>query len=405
MTAQPTPQPPPAADQDQDQDATEPFEVILGPNLTFLGVFAFSSAAGLAGVMIVADAFATPPDGVGDVLARLFQVGWGLLLAGLFGGGMLVWLGQLITGRPVIILDAEGVRLPLPWPRSRKHDRVLAWWQVSRVHAYTHLLYSRGGTHRQHFLAFVPVPNLDLPGMRPASRLERWAVRTSSAPSVEAMRFAVPVQPGWTATVEEVAAEACARKRALRFVDDRNLPPRRLRRWLRGAAARLRLAPPVAEPPMPRLRRVRAWWHRLDPEPALLTILVAGLIGLLGWMPGLIAASWEQTQIDRHQIRVTGVIASVHYGHSPITVQAVYTIDGRRVTSDPIERPMFLLTGDPVCLEVDAKRPSRARVCGTRGDAEAVDFAIRFWGVISVGSAVLLLIRLLIQRLVSWRSR
>jgi hypothetical protein len=258
------------------------------------------------------------------VLERLWLLVWGLLLLGVFGYGTLAWIGQLIGRRPVLILDDAGVRLPPPWPRPRTADRVLAWEQVARVHAFTQVTSYRGGIHRQHYLAFVPVDNL---GLRPPSRLERWAAGMAGAPSPEALRYSVHVQPGWTAMVEQVAEATRARKPALRWVDERDLPRRRC---AGGCAATPPRSGSPRPPPEPAIRPQAVATSRWDLVQVLTVALVVSLLVLVYWTPWWLAESWRQARIDAYQVRVTGRIIDADTGRSGTSARATYTIGGRQ---------------------------------------------------------------------------
>lgn len=222
MTAQPS--------QPVQQPAAGPFRVTVGPTLSGALIILFGLACGTAGVVSLGRGVSAP-----GTAERLWALGWGLVLTVLFGGGTVLLVGQLISRRPVLVLDDAGILLPTAWPRRRGADRALAWAQVSSLHAYTQLLHFRGGTHRQHYLAFVPVDGV---ASQPASRRERWSTALSRAPSVAGLRYSVHVQAGWSATVEEVMAAARRYRPGLPIVDERDLPPRRLRRWLRARSGR-----------------------------------------------------------------------------------------------------------------------------------------------------------------------
>ncbi|WP_017623615.1 STM3941 family protein [Nocardiopsis chromatogenes] len=131
----------------------------------------------------------------------------GVLAIVLFGGGGLLAASRHLSRRPVLLLDAEGVRIPAPWPRSTADDLVLPWKDVTGVCACAKALHHRGGTVFLHYLVFLT--GEEPPELPPSPWRPEPAVR---------------IRPTWNRTVEEVLAEARRHKPDLPFTDRRPAP-------------------------------------------------------------------------------------------------------------------------------------------------------------------------------------
>ncbi|MEV4007174.1 hypothetical protein [Actinomadura sp. NPDC049753] len=131
---------------------------------------------------------------------------------GLFGAGLLVSAGAMLSRRPVLELDAGGVRRPARWPLPRRSGRTLPWDDVAAI---TALRRGVGGTRRgeQDYLVFLPTPEL----AEMARTSERAPLVALTMRDVPATAAAVPwcfaVEPGWDATLPEIVKQARRRRR------------------------------------------------------------------------------------------------------------------------------------------------------------------------------------------------
>lgn len=123
-----------------------------------------------------------------------------------FGGGVMLAAGGVLSRRPVLELTPEGVRRPAAWPRSRRGDRTLPWGEIAGV-----CVLSRGlpaGRHeQQHYLIFLPTVELaEL--ARTAPKPELVALTLPDVPAGAAVapwRFIV--DPSWNRPLPAVLAE------------------------------------------------------------------------------------------------------------------------------------------------------------------------------------------------------
>ncbi|WP_433327630.1 hypothetical protein [Spirillospora sp. CA-294931] len=138
----------------------------------------------------------------------------------LFGVGLATSAGRLFGRRPVLELDAEGVRRPAGWPLPRARDRFLPW---DRVSAMTAVRRGVSGTKRgeQDYLIFLPTPEL----AELARTAERPSLIALTLPDVPATAEALPwcfaIEPGWDATLPQIVKQA-RRHHETPVIDRRN---------------------------------------------------------------------------------------------------------------------------------------------------------------------------------------
>lgn len=146
--------------------------------------------------------------GVGSITFMVIGVA-GFLL---FGAGLAVSLGGLVARRPVLELDASGVRRPAGWPLPRRAGRLLPWDEVAAI---TALRRGVPGTRRgeQDYVVFLPTPEL----AEMARTSDRPVLVALTMRDVPATAAAVPwcfaVGPGWDAALPGIVKEARRRRR------------------------------------------------------------------------------------------------------------------------------------------------------------------------------------------------
>ncbi|QKG21715.1 hypothetical protein [Actinomadura verrucosospora] len=146
--------------------------------------------------------------GVGSIAFMLLGAA-GLVL---FGAGLAVSLGGLVARRPVLELDASGVRRPARWPLPRRSGRLLPWDEVAAI---TALRRGVPGTRRgeQDYLVFLPTAEL----AEMARTSDRPVLVALTMRDVPATAAAVPwcfaVGPGWDAKLPEIVKQARRRRR------------------------------------------------------------------------------------------------------------------------------------------------------------------------------------------------
>ncbi|TDC87230.1 hypothetical protein [Actinomadura sp. 7K507] len=130
----------------------------------------------------------------------------------LFGTGLFMAAGGTIARRPVLELDADGVRRPARWPLPRKAGRKLPWADVAAI---TALRRGVGGTRRgeQDYIVFLPTRELaELARTSERPRLVALTMRDVPA-TAAAVPWCFAVEHGWDATLPQVVKEARARRR------------------------------------------------------------------------------------------------------------------------------------------------------------------------------------------------
>ncbi len=146
--------------------------------------------------------------GVGSVTFMVLGVA-GLVL---FGAGLLVSAGGMLARRPVLELDAAGVRRPARWPLPRASGRALPWDEVAAI---TALRRGVAGARRgeQDYLVFLPSPEL-AEMARTSRRPALVALTMRDVPSTAAaVPWCFAVEPGWDATLPQIVKEARRRRR------------------------------------------------------------------------------------------------------------------------------------------------------------------------------------------------
>jgi hypothetical protein len=136
-------------------------------------------------------------------------------------------------------------------------------------------------------------------------------------------------------------------------------------------------------------------------------VLVVSLVGLGYGGYALWREAAAQRGIDAHTQRVTGTVTRVSvglglYARQRSTVD--FTIDGRPVTTGLRGLPADVSSGASVCLEVDAERPTWARLCGTRGGVDAAQRDVLLVGIVVLVSGGLWALYLWRRRAVRRRS-
>ncbi|MBB6171286.1 hypothetical protein HNR23_001346 [Nocardiopsis mwathae] len=132
----------------------------------------------------------------------------GLLAVLMFGGGGLLAASRFLSRRPTLVLDAEGVRVVAPWPRSSDDDLWMDWNDIALIRVCSQDITAQGGAVPQWYLVFVPPHEVARPFQPPAPWRPDRAVR---------------IHRTWDRTVEDVVAEARRRRPGITF-DDRRPP-------------------------------------------------------------------------------------------------------------------------------------------------------------------------------------
>lgn len=153
--------------------------------------------------------------GVGSVTITVLGVA-GL---GLFGAGLAVSAGGMLTRRPVLEFAGDGVRRPARWPLPRRSGRTLPWPDVAAIAA---LRRGVGGTRRgeQDYLVFLPSEELaELARTSERPRLVALTMRDVPA-TAAAVPWCFAVDQGWDATLAQVVKQA-KRFRGVPVIDRR----------------------------------------------------------------------------------------------------------------------------------------------------------------------------------------
>jgi hypothetical protein len=202
-------------------------EVRVAPRLPGVQKITAGVIMAFASAMFVAGG-ATHPASFGGVLFLLLG-GAGLLLC---LGTAVVAAGNVVSRRPVLVLEDSGVRVPPLWPLPRSRDRVLAWADVAAVCAWVQGPPSdkKAAALGRLYLSFLPS------GEGVDNGAELLATKVTGLGCRATLRWTARVSPGWDATIEEVVAEAAGHRAGAPFVDKRELPkPKRKRRTRRPA--------------------------------------------------------------------------------------------------------------------------------------------------------------------------
>ncbi|QXJ26829.1 hypothetical protein AGRA3207_005899 [Actinomadura graeca] len=153
--------------------------------------------------------------GVGSLAFLLL----GLAGAALFGTGLLLSAGGMLARRPVLVLDADGVRRPARWPLPRAAGRVLPWAEVTAITALRRSA-ARGRGAEQDYVVFLPTAEL-AEMARTAERPRLVALTMRDVPAtVEAAAWCFAVEPGWDARLPQIVRQA-RRRRPVPLIDRR----------------------------------------------------------------------------------------------------------------------------------------------------------------------------------------
>jgi hypothetical protein len=189
-----------------DEQATLPaFQVRA--RLTWRGTFQITACL----ILIVASvAFITGGLMSGLSVGSIAFIALGVVGIAMFGAGLSTTAGTLISRRPLLEIDGEGVRRPARWPLPRRADRVLPW---SRVHALCALRRGVPGAKRGEQDYLVVLSSAEL--VETARTEERPKLVVLTLPDVpataEAARWCFAVDASWSASLKEIVS--AARKR------------------------------------------------------------------------------------------------------------------------------------------------------------------------------------------------
>ncbi|WP_242614166.1 hypothetical protein [Actinomadura roseirufa] len=128
----------------------------------------------------------------------------------LFGTGLVVSGGAVPARRPVLVLDAAGVRRPARWPLPRRSGRLLPWADVAAITALRRGV--PGGRGEEDCVVFLPTAGLaELARTAERPRLVALTLRDVPA-TAAAVPWCFAVGPGWDAGVAEIVREALLRR-------------------------------------------------------------------------------------------------------------------------------------------------------------------------------------------------
>lgn len=145
----------------------------------------------------------------GDGLVDYVFLAVGVLGAVFFGAGALLSAGRLLSRRPVLELDADGVRRPAAWPRPRSRDRVLPWSQIAAVCLVSRGVAARSGQARDHLL-FLTDPQ-DAEHARTADKPQLVAFTLTDLPAGERHApWLLVCDPDWDVPLKRIVAKARA---------------------------------------------------------------------------------------------------------------------------------------------------------------------------------------------------
>jgi hypothetical protein len=179
-----------------------PFQV--RGRLTWRGGFQIA-----ASVILVAASVAFITGGLmsGLSVGSVAFVALGVVGIALFGAGLSTTAGTLISRRPLLEIDGEGVRRPARWPLPRRADRVLPW---SQVHALCALRRGVPGAKRgeQDYLVVLTSQEL-VETARTQDRPKLVVLTLPDVPATaEAAKWCFAVDASWSASLKEIVSEA-----------------------------------------------------------------------------------------------------------------------------------------------------------------------------------------------------
>src|SRR5690625_3075841 len=117
----------------------------------------------------------------------------------LFGLGGIIYGVRMLGGRPLLVLDRDGVHLYPPWPRSRTSTVSLPWRDLTAVIAWK----QQTERVRTPFLTFVPT-NTDPENLGEILG-EELAKRSAGQ-----LRYAVQITAGVSASMDDISRVVAA---------------------------------------------------------------------------------------------------------------------------------------------------------------------------------------------------
>ncbi|GAA0564173.1 hypothetical protein [Actinomadura livida] len=145
---------------------------------------------------------------LGGVMFSIF----GFAGLALFGTGLFLSAGQMAARRPVLELDADGVRRTARWPLPRRAGKTLPWADVQAIAALRRGL---DGTRRGEldYVVFLRTPEL-VEMARTSGRPQLVAMTMRDVPvTAEAVQWCFAVERNWDANLPRIVKEARARHR------------------------------------------------------------------------------------------------------------------------------------------------------------------------------------------------
>ncbi|REE95908.1 hypothetical protein [Thermomonospora umbrina] len=129
----------------------------------------------------------------------------GVLGGAFFGGGAVLAAGALLSRRPLLEVDDEGVRRPAPWPRPRRRDRFLPWSDVAGLCLISRSVAARGSRVRDHLL-FLSDPEI-VDHARTAPRPHLVALVLADLPGARHAPWVLISEPDWDVPLKAIVAE------------------------------------------------------------------------------------------------------------------------------------------------------------------------------------------------------
>jgi hypothetical protein len=142
----------------------------------------------------------------------------GVLGIAFFGVGTVLAAGHLLSRRPVLELDAEGVRRPAAWPRRRRADRVLAWSQVEALCLVSRGVAARGSRVRDHLIFLSSAAAAEQARTAPKPQLVAL-VLTDLPGGAQHAPWLLVSEPDWDVPVKQIVAEV--RRHGVPIIDRR----------------------------------------------------------------------------------------------------------------------------------------------------------------------------------------